>query len=118
MGISGNSIRKFGQKQWKIRAKAIMFARNICRRFPSFRIALAQIARIPHCFFVKFGQKQWKKLGKSNEKTQKAAEYISGENMEVLRNFTNLHIILKIYFLDEIKILKDLASSARNSQYT
>ena len=34
--------------------------------------------------------------------------------MEVWGNFTNLHIIFKYYFLDQITILKDLASSARN----
>ena len=56
--------------------------------------------------------------GKSNEKTQKAVGYISGKNMEVWGNFTNWHIIFKIYFLDQIIFLKDLASSARNPQYT
>ena len=40
---SGKSNGKFGEKQWESRAKAIIFARNKCRRFPSFLIAFAKI---------------------------------------------------------------------------
>ena len=51
-------------------------------------------------------------------KLEKRRDIFRAKIMEVLGNFTNWRIILKIYFLDQIKILKDLASSARNSQYT
>ena len=67
--------------------KSNIFARNICRRFPSFLIAFA---RIFHCFFPKFGQKQWKNLGKSNAKTRKAAGYISGKNYGSFGQFHEL----------------------------
>ena len=40
---SGKSNGNFRKKQWEIRAKGIIFARNICLRFPSFLIAFAQI---------------------------------------------------------------------------
>ena len=43
VGNLGKSNGKFGKKQWEIRAKAIIFARNICRHFPSFLVACAQI---------------------------------------------------------------------------
>ena len=36
---SGKSNGNFRKKQWEIRAKGIIFARNICCRFPSFLIA-------------------------------------------------------------------------------
>ena len=142
-GGGGGSNRKFGQKQWEfrkkqweIRAKGIIFARNICRRFQSFLIAFAQIfaiafarisiafALISHCFFPKFGQKQLEILAKAMEKfVQKQWEnseikrwdIFRANITEVLGNFTDWHIIFKIYFLDQIKILKDLAW---NSQYT
>ena len=125
MGNSGKSNGKFGKKQWEIRAKAITLARNICRCFPSFLIALAQIfplllpefpigfARISHCFFPKFGQKQWTNLGKAMRKLEKRSDIFQAKIMEVWGNFTNWHIIFKKYFLNQIKILKDLASSAR-----
>ena len=87
----------------EIRAKAIIFARNICRRFPRFLIAFAQIfplllpeypigfARISYSFFPKFGQKQlgiWAKaingqIWAKAMKTRKAVGYISGKNIEV-----------------------------------
>ena len=73
-----------------------ILARNISHRFPSFLIAFV------HCFCPnfqlllpefrekamgnsgktngEFGQNQWENLGKSNEKTRKAAAYISGKN--------------------------------------
>ena len=35
----------------------------------------------------KFGQKQWENLGKSNEKTRKAAAYFSGKNYYFFPNF-------------------------------
>ena len=66
---SGKSNGNFRKKQWEIRAKGIIFARNICRRFPSFPIAFAQIfplllpefplllPEFPHCFFPKFRAK-------------------------------------------------------------
>ena len=85
----------------EIRAKAIIFARNICRRFPSFLIAFAQIfplllpefpigfARISHSFFPKIRATAIGNSGKSNEKTRKAVGYISGKNMDVRGNFTN-----------------------------
>ena len=72
------------EKAMEIRAKAIIFARTMCRRFPSFLIACAQIftlllpefligfARISHSFFPKFGQKQLTNLGKSNEKNSES----------------------------------------------
>ena len=55
---------------------------------------------------------------KAMRKLEKRWDIFRAKIMEVWGNFTNLHIIFKIYFLDQIKILKDLASSARNSQYT
>ena len=48
----------FGKKQWEIRARAMGNSGKSNR---------------------KFGQKQWENLGKSNEKTRKAAAYISPE---------------------------------------
>ena len=118
MGNSGKAIEnsvkcngKFGKKQWEIRAKAISFARNICRRFPSFLIAFAQIfpLLLPE-FLVAFPLSS----GKSNEKTRKAVGYISGKNYESFGQFHEL----TYYFQFTSSILKDLASSARNSQYT
>ena len=95
---------------------------------PNFPIAFARIsiafARISHCFSPKFGQKQLEILAKAMEKfVQKQWEnseikrwdIFRAKITEVLGNFTDWHIIFKIYFLDQIKILKDLA---RNSQYT
>ena len=85
---------------------------------PKFPIAFPQNSGKSNS---KFGQKHWKNLGKSNEKTRKAVGYnytctcISGKLMEVLGNFTNRHIIFKftsyiIRPIDQIKIMKDLAS--------
>ena len=130
MGNTGKSNTKFGQKQWEIRGKAIIFARNICRRFPSFLIAFAQIfplllhefaiafARICHYFSPKFEQNNGKFGAKAISKLKKRRDIFQAKIMEVLGNFTNWHIIFKVYFLDQMKMLKDLASSARNSQYT
>ena len=85
----------------KLPQTSIIFARNkiISHRFPSFLIAFAQICPLLLPEFPiagpefrekamgnsdktngKFGQKQWENLGKSNEKTWKAAAYISGKN--------------------------------------
>ena len=90
MGHSGKSNGNFRKKQWEIREKGIIFARNICYRFPSFLIAFAQIfplllpefplllPEFPIAFSRnsgksnwKFWQKQWRNLCKSNEKTRK-----------------------------------------------
>ena len=51
---------------------------------PEFPIAFARISGKSN---GKFGQKQWEKLGKSNEKTRKAAAYISGKNYCFCPNF-------------------------------
>ena len=58
----GKSNGKFGKKQWEIQAKAIIFARNICRRFPSFLIAFARI--FPLLLPEKIWAKAMRKLGK------------------------------------------------------
>ena len=106
MGNSGKSNGNFRQKQWEIRSKAIIFARNICRRFPSFLIAFPQIfpllfpefpiafARISPKFPLLFPEIRAKAIGnsgKSNEKTRKRWDIFRAKIMEVLGNFTNYH---------------------------
>ena len=52
----------------------------------------------------KFGQKQWKILGKSNEKTQKAAGYMFGQKSWKFWAISRIDVLfLKIYFLHQIK---------------
>ena len=105
---------------------------------PNFLIAFA---RISHCFCPNFllllpefaiafsqnsGKSNGKILGKTNgnilakamRKLGKRLDIFLAKLMEVLGTVTNLNIIFKIYFLDQIEIIKDLASSARISQYT
>ena len=134
MGNSGKSKGKFGKKQQEIqkkamgnRAKAIIFARNICRRFPSFLIAFAQCS---HWFcpnfpllFPEIRAKAIGNSGKSNgqiwaKAMRKLGKRYFGQKLWKFGVISRIDIIFKIYFLDQIKILKDLASSARNSQYT
>ena len=87
--ISGKSNGKFGQKQWELRAKAM----GNSGKSNEFPIAFARIsgkkqweiwAKLSN---GKFGQKQWENLGKSNEKTRRAAAYISGKNYCFFPNF-------------------------------
>ena len=93
---SGKSNGKLGKKQWEIRAKTIIFARNICRRFPSFLIAFAQIfpLLLPE-FPIAFSRNSGKSNGKIGakaiyEKTRKAAGYISGKNYGSFGQFHEL----------------------------
>ena len=60
----------------------------------AFRVFSLLLSKFVHCFARnsgksngKFGQKQWENLGKSNEKTRKAAAYISGKNYCFCPNF-------------------------------
>ena len=94
----------------EIRAKAI----GNSLLLPEFPIAFAQSS---HCFcpnfpllfpeirakaYINIWAKAMRKLGKRWDIFQAKL------CMEVLGNFANCHIIFKIYFLDQIKILKDL----------
>ena len=131
--ICAKAMRKLGwwnfrKKQWEIRAKGIIFARNICRRFPSFLIAFAQIfplllpelplflSEFSHCFSPKFWQKQLEILAKAiqkfvqnlcNEKTRKLSGGIYfGQKLRKFWAISRIDIIIfQIYLLDQIKIL-------------
>ena len=70
---------------------SIIFARNISTAIRVFSLLLSKFV---HCFcqnsqllLPDFGKKQWEKLGKSNEKTRKAAAYILGKNYCFCPNF-------------------------------
>ena len=81
----------------KLPQTSIIFARNISHPLsefshnafakicplllPEFPIAFAQISGKAN---GEFGQKQWENLGKSNEKTRKAAAYISGKKTTII----------------------------------
>ena len=73
----------------KLPKTSIIFARNICRRFPSFLIAFA---RISHCFCPNFGEKQWQirakamgNSGKSNGKIRAKAMRKLGKRRHIFR---------------------------------
>ena len=68
----------------KLPKTSIIFARNISRRFPSFRIAFAQIFPL---LLSEFREKAMANSGKSNEKTRKATAYISGKKYCFCPNF-------------------------------
>ena len=82
MGNSGKSNGKCGEtakensgkiKQWEIREKAIIFARKICRRFPSFLIAFAKIfpLLLPEFAIANLGKSNGKFRAKAMRKLEK-----------------------------------------------
>ena len=79
------------------------FCRNISHRFPSFFSLLLpefreKATRNSGKSYGKFGQKQWENLGKSNEKTRKAAAYSSGKTNCFCPNFPLLFPEFSIAF--------------------
>ena len=82
----------------EVNFKNNMSIREIAQNFhnfcPLFEFSHCFCPKFVHCFCPnfgksngKFGQKQWEILGKSNEKTRKAADYFSGKNYCFFPNF-------------------------------
>ena len=107
MGNSGKSNNFCPKYMPPLSEFSHCFCPNLPLLLPEFAIAFTRNSAKNN---GKFGQKQWEILGKSNEKTRKAAGYISGKNYGSFGQFHELTLFSKlIYFLDQIKILKDLA---------
>ena len=137
---AGKSNGNLGQKQWEIRENAMGNSgksNNFCPKYSAaaFRVFSLLLPEFSHCFCPNFplllpevpignsGKSNRNIWAKAMRKLRKRWDIFEAKIMELLGNFTNCHIIFKIYFLDQIKILKDLASSARifsarNSRYT
>ena len=79
---------------------------NFCSKY------IPPLSEFSHCFCPNFGEKQWEirakamgKLGKSNEKTRKAAAYISGKNYCFCPNFPLLFPEFPIAFPPNFPLL-------------
>ena len=120
---SGKSSGKFGQKQWEIREKAIKESGKSNGKFGqkqyffpeiyavAFRVFSLLLPEFAIAFSRNSGQKQWKNLGKSNAENSESGGIYFGQKLWKFWAISRIdNITFKMYFLDQINILKDLAS--------